>query len=238
MLFTIFHFCLPESGDTQADNHFHAFVSSGNWVFSILGRKHRPISFNYGNLTRTLHSTRSLTLCACPCDRRGFYHLATGTLTRHDQPIIIIIHIMTFNTKTPEFLLIYSPRHFSGRVFVSLADGHIVVFRRQMRRLAGKNCPAAKTDAKLPQPRTSSPIPRISSSSQNQNQLSIGEELAEAVTSAGAWNLSEAVVIRCAPSARSPVKSMAIVPTALTLWAGNRNRVLVIDTTTFQRLYA
>ncbi|KAM3172095.1 hypothetical protein ACTXT7_015260 [Hymenolepis weldensis] len=124
-------------------------------------------------------------------------------------------------------------RHFNGRVFVSLTDGHIVVFRRQVR------CPVDQSSKNpgesLPQPHTSSPIPHASSTSQN-CQLSIGEELA--VTTVGAWNLSEAVVIRCAPTSQSPVKSMTIVPTALTLWAGNRNRVLIIDTTTFQRLYA
>lgn len=120
-------------------------------------------------------------------------------------------------------------------MFVSLADGHIVVFRRQVR------CPVDQSSKNpgesLPHPRTSSPIPHVSSTSQN-SQLSIGEELAEAVTAVGAWNLSEAVVIRCAPTSQSPVKSMAIVPSALTLWAGNRNRVLIIDTTTFRRLYA
>lgn len=126
-------------------------------------------------------------------------------------------------------------RHFSGRVFISLGDGHIVVFRRQTHRPE-----AISGDQTPPPPHTSSPIPdndiRISSTSQN--YLSISEELAEAVTAAGAWDLSEAVVIRCAPSAQYPVKSLTVVPPALTIWAGIRNRVLVIDTTTFQRLYA
>ncbi|KAM7534636.1 hypothetical protein Aperf_G00000113930 [Anoplocephala perfoliata] len=131
-------------------------------------------------------------------------------------------------------------RHFSGRVFVSLADGHIVVFRRQIRRpeaISGDG----HTSPPLPPLRASSPIPpdsdvRISSTSQN--QLSIDEELTEAVTAAGVWDLSEAVVIRCAPSGQSPIKSLTVVPPALTIWAGIRNRVLVIDATTFQRLYA
>ncbi|VDN98978.1 unnamed protein product [Rodentolepis nana] len=132
-------------------------------------------------------------------------------------------------------------RHFSGRVFVSLSDGHIVVFRRQARHPADQsaNNPGGGGGGGSlpPPPRTSSPIPRVSSTSQN-CQLSIGEELAEVATAAGAWDLSEAVVIRFTPTAQSLVKSMAIVPTTLTLWVGNRNRVLVIDTTTFQRLYA
>ncbi|KAL5102816.1 JNK-interacting protein 3 [Taenia crassiceps] len=117
--------------------------------------------------------------------------------------------------------------HFSGRVFISLADGHIVVFRRQAYR------PATQLSA----PRSSAfSEGHVTSTQQPCNLLSIGEELST-FEAAGAWNLAEAVVIRCAPTGQFAVKSLAVVASALTLWAAYRNRIIVVDTTTFQRLH-
>ncbi|VDK22651.1 unnamed protein product [Taenia asiatica] len=118
--------------------------------------------------------------------------------------------------------------HFSGRVFISLADGHIVVFRRQAYR--------SKTQVPAPRLSTSPEEGHVTSTQQPRNQLSISEELSTS-EAAGAWNLAEAVVIRCAPTGQFAVKALAVVASALTLWAAYRNRIIVIDTTTFQRLH-
>ena len=124
-------------------------------------------------------------------------------------------------------------RHLSGRVFVGLADGHLVVFRRRIAQQHHQplhSTPAART------PETSAHV-----SSSSRNELSIGEELSFAETAAtasyGAWDLSEAVVIRCAPTGQFAVKTMAVVPPALTLWLAYKNRILVVDSTSFQRLH-
>ncbi|KAL5961851.1 C-Jun-amino-terminal kinase-interacting protein 4 [Taenia solium] len=118
--------------------------------------------------------------------------------------------------------------HFSGRVFISLADGHIVVFRRQ----------AYRPKTQIPAPRSSASPEEghVTSTQQPRNQLSISEELSTS-EAAGAWNLAEAVVIRCAPTGQFAVKALAVVASALTLWAAYRNRIIVVDTTTFQRLH-
>ncbi|VDM17586.1 unnamed protein product [Hydatigera taeniaeformis] len=116
--------------------------------------------------------------------------------------------------------------HFSGRVFVSLADGHIVVFRRHIHRL----------DTKLAAPTSSfCEDGHVTSTQQPYKPLSIRDELF-ASEAAGSWNLAEAVVIRCAPAGQFAVKALAVVASALTLWAAYRNRIIVIDATTFQRL--
>ena len=60
--------------------------------------------------------------------------------------------------------------------------------------------------------------------------------MAEA-SSSGAWDLSEAVVIRCGPTSQFGVKSITIVPSALTLWAAYKNRIIIVDATSFQRLH-
>nr|CDS23935.1 jnk:sapk associated protein [Echinococcus granulosus] len=118
--------------------------------------------------------------------------------------------------------------HFSGRVFISLVDGHIVVFRRQLHR----------PETQPPAPRSSTPLGEghVTTTQQPCNQLSIREELSTS-EAAGAWSLAEAVVIRCAPTGQFAIKALAVVESALTLWAAYRNRIIVIDATTFQRLH-
>lgn len=135
------------------------------------------------------------------------------------------------NSKKIDLLVLSFPfpfSHFSGRVFISLADGHIVVFRRQICRL----------DTQLPAsgPSASREEGHVTSTQQPRNQLSIREELSTS-EAAGSWNLAEAVVIRCAPTGQFAVKALAVVASALTLWAAYRNRIIVVDTTTFQRLH-
>lgn len=150
-------------------------------------------------------------------------------------------------------------RHFCGRVFVSLADGHIVVFRRQTTMLTSlppatvTPTPAAvitpsqpsessfhSTIDLLPQPPDSTPS---ANPTPQRNTLSIEEELSVVDGlnrgvggyGGGNWDLSEAVVIRCG-SNRTAVKSLTVVAPALALWAAYGTQILVIDTTGFQKL--
>ncbi|CAH8617726.1 unnamed protein product [Heterobilharzia americana] len=132
--------------------------------------------------------------------------------------------------------------HFAGRVFVSLANGQIVVFRRQLLNRRTNNAylnhstssPSLKASATVSSS-CNLPDNNISSSAQSHNNISTSNlcEDNDNIMAVGSWDFTEACVITCGRPQCS-VKCTITVPSTNSVWAAYRNRILVINAFTLQ----
>ncbi|KAK4468708.1 hypothetical protein MN116_007888 [Schistosoma mekongi] len=138
--------------------------------------------------------------------------------------------------------------HLAGRVFVSLANGQIVVFRRQHHRINNSNsCISHSTSGQSFKETTvtsaslSSNLPDTniitsarSNDLHNSNvNLSSSDDDNNNNTALGSWDFTEACVITCGRPQCS-VKCTITVPPTNSVWAAYRNRILVINAFTLQ----
>ncbi|VDQ15260.1 unnamed protein product [Trichobilharzia regenti] len=151
--------------------------------------------------------------------------------------------------------------HFAGRVFVSLANGQIVVFRRQLSNQVkrGNLCPSHSTSiqslktvaaAAASVTTTTTTVTSSSSSSNLPDNISSSAQIHDLINNSadddgddnnnnnndavmGSWDFTEACVITCGRPQCS-VKCTITIPPTNSVWAAYRNRILVINAFTLQ----
>ncbi|KAH8874192.1 C-Jun-amino-terminal kinase-interacting protein 4 [Schistosoma japonicum] len=139
--------------------------------------------------------------------------------------------------------------HLTGRVFVSLANGQIIVFRRHHHRINNNNScishsisgQSFKETTTVTSASLSSNLPdtNIITSSVRLNDLHISNVNLSSSdndnnnTACGSWDFTEACVITCGRPQCS-VKCTITVPPTNSVWAAYRNRILVINAFTLQ----
>ncbi|CAH8864331.1 unnamed protein product [Trichobilharzia szidati] len=118
--------------------------------------------------------------------------------------------------------------HFAGRVFVSLANGQIVVFRRQLfsqvNQVKSNLCPSHSTSIQSLKTVAAAAVTTTATVTNNNNNNDVVM---------GSWDFTEACVITCGRPQCS-VKCTITIPPTNSVWAAYRNRILVINAFTLQ----
>lgn len=124
------------------------------------------------------------------------------------------------------FMLLFF-RYFNSRVFVSLANGQIVIFQRHFS--SSRKSPGSVS--------TLFPNGAVTSSNLNETDSSgtavIHSSELQHDPRLGTWDFTEACVITCGQS-RTPVRRTIVVPITSTIWTTYRNQILVINALTLQ----
>lgn len=118
-------------------------------------------------------------------------------------------------------------QYFNNRVFVSLANGQIVVFQRHPS--SSRDSPGSASTLFLNGAVTSSNLNESDSS----GAVLIQPSEPQRDPRLGAWDFTEACVITCGQS-RTPVRRTIVVPITSTIWTTYRNQILVINALTLQ----
>lgn len=121
-----------------------------------------------------------------------------------------------------------------NRVFVSLANGQIVVFRRQFQ--ANSLSDLDKTtklsmDIDMDEIETTVSSTNALGNQSSSNIQFVKNPLLECLT--GAWNFTEACLITCGRP-QCPIKATIAIPPVQSIWCAYRNRILVIHAITLQ----
>ncbi|CAL8097577.1 unnamed protein product [Calicophoron daubneyi] len=118
--------------------------------------------------------------------------------------------------------------HFNGKVFVSLANGQLIVFRRHLTTPISLSPTSMSTHSVKGAVVSSSNMRDSQSTVMSTSSATVAQLSTADRSMVGTWDFTEVCVITCG-HARSPLRQTIAVPPTSTIWTALGNHILLID---------